>query len=103
MFCVMVAIYASKLGNLIEAVNILGSLFYGTILGIFLVAFYLKKVSGHSVFWAALISEAFIAYAWATDLTAFLWLNVIGCILVMVLSLLIEFMLKKNKSSSEPS
>ena len=103
MFCVMVAIYASKLGNLIEAVNILGSLFYGTILGIFLVAFYLKKVSGHSVFWAALISEAFIAYAWATDLTAFLWLNVIGCILVMVLSLLIEFMLKKNKSNSEPS
>lgn len=49
-FCVIVAIYASKLGNLIEAVNILGSLFYGTILGIFLVAFYLKNVSGHSVF-----------------------------------------------------
>lgn len=102
-FCVIVAIYASKLGNLIEAVNILGSLFYGTILGIFLVAFYLKNVSGHSVFWAALISEAFIAYAWVVDLTAFLWLNVIGCILVMVLSLLIEFVLKKKRPDLQPS
>lgn len=102
-FCVIVAIYASKLGNLIEAVNILGSLFYGTILGIFLVAFYLKNVSGHSVFWAALISETFIAYAWVVDLTAFLWLNVIGCILVMVLSLLIELMLRKKRPDTQSS
>ncbi len=95
-FCMIVAIFASKLGNLIEAVNILGSLFYGTILGIFLVAFYLKKVSGNSVFWAALIAETFIAYAWVVDLTAFLWLNVIGCLLVMALALLIEAFLPKK-------
>ncbi len=95
-FCMIVAIFASKLGNLIEAVNILGSLFYGTILGIFLVAFYLKKVSGNSVFWAALIAETFIAYAWVVDLTAFLWLNVIGCLLVMALALLIETILPKK-------
>jgi SSS family solute:Na+ symporter len=89
-FCIVVALYASRLGNLIEAVNILGSLFYGTILGIFLVAFYVKKVSGSAVFIAALIAEAFIVYAWIVDLTAFLWLNVIGCITVMVLALLIQ-------------
>lgn len=89
-FCIVAAIYASRLGNLIEAVNILGSLFYGTILGIFLVAFYMKKINGTSVFYAAIIAEAFIAYAWVVNLTAFLWLNVIGCLLVMSLSLLIH-------------
>ncbi|MEO8151210.1 MAG: sodium:solute symporter [Bacteroidia bacterium] len=90
LFCIAVGLYASKLGNLIEAVNILGSLFYGTILGIFCVAFYLKKVGGTAVFYAALISEAFIFFAWLTDLTAFLWLNVIGCLLVMMTSLLLQ-------------
>lgn len=89
-FCVIVALYANKLGNLIEAVNILGSLFYGTILGIFLVAFYMKKISGTAVFFAALISEAFIIYAWKTNLTAFLWLNVMGCLAVMALGFLIQ-------------
>src|SRR5690606_14331173 len=52
-----VALYASQLGNLLEAVNILGSLFYGTILGIFLVAFYMKRIGGKAVFWAAILSE----------------------------------------------
>ena len=99
-FCVLVALYASKMGNLIEAVNILGSLFYGTILGIFLVAFYLKKVSGSAVFIAALIAEAFIVYAWIVDLTAFLWLNVIGCIAVMILALLIQQFLNKQQKKA---
>lgn len=92
-FCIVVGLYASKLGNLIEAVNILGSLFYGTILGIFCTAFYLKRVSGTAVFYAALITEAFIFYAWLTDLTAFLWLNVIGCLMVMIISLILEKLL----------
>ncbi|MDF2438947.1 MAG: yidK [Bacteroidota bacterium] len=90
-FCIVVALYASKLGNLIEAVNILGSLFYGTILGIFLVAFYMKSISGTAVFYAALVAEAFIVYAWVTNLTAFLWLNVIGCVLVMVIAMVIQY------------
>lgn len=96
LFCIMVAFYASRVGNLIEAVNILGSLFYGTILGIFLVAFYMKRVSGTAVFYAALIAEAFIVYAWITDLTAFLWLNVIGCLLVMAFSYCIQFIINKR-------
>lgn len=97
LFCIMVAFYASRVGNLIEAVNILGSLFYGTILGIFLVAFYMKRISGTAVFYAALFAEAFIVYAWITDLTAFLWLNVIGCLLVMAFAFCIQLILNKRK------
>jgi len=95
-FCIVVAFYASRLGNLIEAVNVLGSLFYGTILGIFLVAFYMKHVGGQAVFIAALIAEAFIVYAWLADLTAFLWLNVIGCLLLMILAQCIQMVLNKR-------
>lgn len=89
-FCIITALYASKIGNLIEVVNILGSLFYGTILGIFLVAFYMKKTGGSAVFAAALLAELFVVFAWKTELTAFLWLNLIGCLLVMGLSWLIQ-------------
>ncbi|MDB5271966.1 MAG: yidK [Chitinophagaceae bacterium] len=89
-FCIGIALYANKLGNLIEAVNILGSLFYGTILGIFLVAFYLKKVKGTAVFYAALFTEAFVICAWMMDLMAFLWLNAIGCLLLMLLAWVIQ-------------
>ena len=95
-FCIITAIYASKLGNLIEAVNILGSLFYGTILGIFIVAFYFKKVGGNAVFIAALIAEVFVVCSWLMELTAFLWLNVIGCLLVMIFSILLEKVLKQK-------
>jgi Na+/proline symporter len=96
-FCVIVAIYAGKLGNLIEAVNILGSLFYGTILGIFLTAFFLKKVNGKAVFYAAIIAEIFVVYAWWTDGMAFLWLNVLGCLLVMGISILLERIIKPRR------
>jgi solute:Na+ symporter, SSS family len=100
LFCILVALYAGKLGNLIEAVNILGSLFYGTILGVFIVAFYIKKVNGTAVFYAALIAECFVIVAWVTDFSAFLWLNVIGCLLVVFFSILIQiylsFRLKDN-------
>jgi solute:Na+ symporter, SSS family len=85
-FCIICAFYAHKVGNLIEAVNILGSLFYGVILGIFLVAFYLKKVKGSAVFWAAVVSECLVVVCWWLDLTAFLWLNLIGCVLVLILA-----------------
>lgn len=82
-FCVIVAQYASKLGSMIEAVNILGSLFYGVILGIFLVAFYFKKLGGTATFWGAVLAEIAVVLCWWFDLTAFLWLNVIGCLLVI--------------------
>ncbi|MBK8585664.1 MAG: sodium:solute symporter [Bacteroidetes bacterium] len=92
LFCVIIAVYAGKMGNLLEAVNILGSLFYGTILGIFVVAFYMKNVGGKAVFYAALITEVFVFTSWMLELTAFLWLNVIGCLLVMLFSYLLQIL-----------
>lgn len=86
-FCIIVAQFTANIGSLIEAVNILGSWFYGTILGVFLVAFYFKNVKGDAVFWAALLAEVIVIYSWWIDLTAFLWLNLIGCVLVVLFSL----------------
>lgn len=91
------ATYATLLDNLIEAVNILGSLFYGTILGIFLVAFYLKRIKGNAVFYAALFAETIIIIIYFTSKLAFLWLNPIGCALVIGLAYV--FQLIENNSS----
>jgi SSS family transporter len=100
-FCIVVALYASRLGNLIEAVNILGSLFYGTILGIFLVAFYVKHVQSQAVFIAACIAEVFIIIAWQMDLMAFLWLNVLGCILVVGIAIILQIVLPNKPAANE--
>ena len=86
--------FASLFENLIQAVNIVGSLFYGVILGIFMTAFFLKKVKGTAVFWAAVISEIMIIVIFIlTQMKiiniSFLWLNLIGCALVMLLSLIV--------------
>jgi solute:Na+ symporter, SSS family len=94
-FSVMVAEFASGIGSLIEAVNILGSLFYGVMLGVFLVAFYLKKVRGNTVFIAALIGELMVILVFFLDKyniigLGFLWLNVVGALAVLVLSLIIH-------------
>lgn len=103
LFCVVVAFFASRLGdNLIEVVNILGSFFYGTILGIFLVAFWMKQVKGTAVFYAALITEVFVIAAWYFNVMAFLWLNVLGCLLLMILAAGIQYLFPKdvNKAKS---
>lgn len=82
--------------SLIEVVNILGSLFYGTILGIFLVAFYSKSVKGNAIFWSALISEVFVVLLFFLNeyqviRLGFLWLNAIGALLVWGISLLLQW------------
>jgi len=87
-FCICVAMFAARLGSLIEAVNILGSLFYGTILGIFLVAFYVKKAKDDIVFIAAIIAEVSVVAIYVADIVSFLWLNVIGALVVVGISLL---------------
>lgn len=89
-FCIICALYAGQVGNLIEAVNILGSLFYGTILGIFIVAFYVKKINGTSVFIAAVITELMVIAFWYFDVMAFLWLNVAGCLAVVIIASIIN-------------
>jgi SSS family solute:Na+ symporter len=87
-FCIAVATFATRMGSLIEAVNILGSLFYGTILGIFLVAFYLKRAGGNAVYIAALIAEACVIIIYNMEIVSFLWLNVIGAALVFGIAML---------------
>ncbi len=86
LFAVLFAEYASRLGSLIEAVNILGSLFYGTILGVFLTGFYLKRVSGTTVFAAAIAAEALVVGCFALTRISFLWYNVVGCVSVLAIS-----------------
>jgi Na+/proline symporter len=99
-FSILIAFFAYNLGNsLIEAVNILGSWFYGTILGIFLVAFYIKKVGGNAVFIAAIISEIIVIGVYYLDIISFLWLNVIGTFAVILISVFIQI-LKSLKGSS---
>lgn len=97
-FSVVVAMFAYNLGNsLIEAVNILGSLFYGVILGIFLVAFWINYVKGNAVFIAAVISELLVILIYNLNLVSFLWLNVIGAVLVIFFSVLIQLILPSEK------
>lgn len=89
--CIIMAQFAYNLGNsLIEAVNILGSLFYGPILGIFLVAFWVKRVGGHAVFFGAALAEVVVLTVYFADIVSFLWLNVIGAVAVVLFSLLIQ-------------
>ncbi len=88
---IVIAMFAQNLGNsLIEAVNILGSLFYGVILGIFLVAFWVKFVKGRAVFLSAIISEAIVIGIYKADFISFLWLNVIGALLVILIAVIFQ-------------
>ena len=96
-YAIIFALFANRLGTLIEAVNILGSLVYGTILGIFLVAFYLKKVKGTPTFLAALAAEIGVLYCFLFTEIPFLWYNVIGCLFVIFLSLILNTLVVKQK------
>jgi solute carrier family 5 (sodium-dependent multivitamin transporter), member 6 len=95
-FCIFIASFAHKLGSsMIELVNILGSWFYGVILGIFVVAFYFKKIGSNAIFIGALIAQVMVIAIWYMDIVAFLWLNPIGCFLVVLLSLLAQLFDRK--------
>lgn len=104
-FCIFVAQYANKLGNMIEVVNVLGSLFYGIILGVFLVAFYMKKIQGTAIFWAAVISQLIIFAIGIPQMIlekewiAYLWFNPIGCFLVMGIAWIIQTWVNTKKIS----
>ncbi|MDQ8003781.1 MAG: sodium:solute symporter [Pedobacter sp.] len=101
--CIIMALFTSKIGNLIEAVNILGSLIYGTILGIFLVAFYLKKVGSTAVFCAAILAEGIVLGCYLTDLVAYLWLNVIGCLAVVIIAYILQKLIKEKEVEVAPT
>ena len=99
---IIIACVAFLADNLIQLVNIIGSIFYGNVLGIFLIALFTKKIRSISVFTSAIITQIAIIYIWWIDIIPFLWLNVLGCFLVTALSALIELFLSiSNFSSSE--
>ncbi len=103
-FSIAVAEFASNLGNsLIETVNILGSLFYGVILGIFLVAFWFRQIKANAIFYASVIAEVFILIIYKADVISFLWLNVIGALLVIIIGYLLQVFIKTGKNSLEIS
>ena len=95
-FCIVFAQFATNLGSLIEAVNILGSWFYGVMLGIFLVAFYLKKVGGTAVFYAAIGGEVVVLSMYAFTGIGWLWLNAIGALAVVILAFMLQQFIKLN-------
>jgi solute:Na+ symporter, SSS family len=98
LYAVAFAQFANHLGSLIEAVNIMGSLFYGTILGIFLIAFYFKKIHGHATFIAAIIAELAVLACYFFTKIPYLWFNVIGCvILVSLAGVMNPFLLAKKQ------
>jgi Na+/proline symporter len=121
-FSIIIAQFAVNMGSLIEAVNVLGSLFYGVILGIFLVAFYMKQIRGNAVFISAVIVETIIIlsfiWPWLTEKApviihslpgflqqfmeglsniSFLWLNAIGAIGMIAMSYLLQFLFQKKQ------
>ena len=105
MLAILFAILAKNSENLIEAVNIVGSIFYGTVLGIFLVAFFFKHVKGNPVFIAAIVAQTgviivhFMTEAGIFTLS-YLWYNVIGCGGTILLSLILQLFIGNKKSVS---
>ena len=89
-FCIITAQFATDMGSLIEAVNVLGSLFYGVILGIFLVAFFFRHVGGNAVFWRAVCTEAIVILLFWKSKIAFLWLNAIGAFVLVLLAIVLH-------------
>ena len=87
---ILVASIANLFDNLIQLVNIIGSIFYGNVLGIFLLAFFVKYVKGNAVFIAAIITQLIIFAVYSADILPYLWLNLLGCTLVMVIAVFIQ-------------
>ena len=99
MCAIAIACVAFLADNLIQLVNIIGSIFYGNVLGIFLIAFFLKTLKSNAVFIGAIITQIIIIIAWFYDWMPFLWLNVFGCVMVILISFLIQLSLKGFKAS----
>ncbi|WP_298316256.1 sodium:solute symporter [uncultured Aquimarina sp.] len=98
---ILVACFANLFDNLIQLVNIIGSIFYGNVLGIFLLAFFIKYVKSNAVFVAALITQAVIIFVWWQDWLPFLWLNALGCGIVMFLAIVLELFIPTSEIEVE--
>jgi len=93
---IIFASFGTLFENLIQLVNIIGSIFYGTILGIFLIAFFTKRIKGNDIFWAACISQTLIFIIYAFTDIGYLWLNFIGALLTTILSYSLNYLNSKN-------
>lgn len=93
---ILVATIANLFDNLIQLVNIIGSIFYGNVLGIFLLAFFIKYVKGNAVFFAAILTQGLIIYIFYLDILPYLWLNFLGCAIVMLLAIILQGLMPKN-------
>lgn len=91
---IAIASVASLFENLIQLVNIVGSIFYGNVLGIFLLAFFFKKIQGKAVFYAAIITQILVIIVFYVDVMSYLWLNLVGCLLVILIAQLLQVLMK---------
>ena len=98
---ISVACVANLFDNLIQLVNIIGSIFYGNVLGIFLLAFFVKYVTGNAVFIAALITQALIIIVFLLDWLPYLWLNLLGCALVMAIAIILQTFIPTKEHNSD--
>lgn len=93
---IIIACFADLAENLIQLVNIIGSIFYGNVLGIFLLAFFFKHIKGNAVFIGALITQFIVIIGWAFDWMPYLWLNLFGCVVVIIIANLLQVFNKKT-------
>lgn len=89
--CILTACVINLFENLIQLVNIIGSIFYGTVLGVFLIALFIKYIKATAVFWCALFTQIAVIYIFLLDIVGYLWLNLIGTLGVIVLSLIAQY------------
>ncbi|WP_458626028.1 sodium:solute symporter family protein [Winogradskyella sp. PC D3.3] len=93
---IIIACFADLAENLIQLVNIIGSIFYGNVLGIFLLAFFFKYIKGNAVFIGALITQVIVVIGWWYDWMPYLWLNLFGCVVVICIANLLQLVLPKK-------
>ena len=100
LIAILFASVGSLFENLIQLVNIIGSIFYGSILGIFLIAIFIKSIKGKAVFWAAILSEGIIITLFLFEVVSFLWLTVIGAVLTVLFGLIFQNLFKEHSKAS---
>ncbi len=94
--CIITACFISLFENLIQLVNIIGSIFYGTVLGVFLIAFFIKYVKGQAAFWSALFTQITVIVIYRMDIVSYLWLNLIGAMTVIGLAVMLQAIIGDN-------
>jgi Na+/proline symporter len=96
------ALFAHLAENLIQAVNILGSIFYGVVLGLFLVAFFLRRIGGTAVFWGAVAAQALVFALYFSLNISYLWYNFIGCAACILFSLILQSAIGSRGATAQP-